>query len=701
MKIFSYRFLLVIITLAVLLSSCAEVQPSQTEATDDSSTDTAQEDTVTEKTDTPDIPNGESYGYSLVFSDEFDGSSLDTDVWKYRVDEKGGGINKKENVSVHDGRLYIKFQKENGKYTGGGIISKELFGYGYYETKCTLFAEGGGLHSAFWLMGGSGDGQSLPKENLVFEIDGFEFDSNKPCELQYNINYKVGKSYGLIHKQSVTSLSKREFVIGFEWLADRVNWYLDGELVYTVTDKEEPLYYAQQAVWLTALANTTLSGSINDAQLPTYTSFDYFRYYALPQKDVNLVGASEFEYNSNIDFVSTVNMQNPISFCESGNVECSYIKKCDDAYGGNCVLVHANSKKTAYSVKTYQTLYSIPNGTYTFSCMMKKTGNFEQISLEALSGGEVIKAEMVTDKVGNEWGRITVDDVQIKENQVTLYISSKSDGTGELYIDNVSFTANEGKSANQALHYPCRVREGQQIGEVLLDTKSSAFSTSAGWKKSSVIGANYASMYKLSATDGDFAKWKFKPSVNSSFELSIYNIESNSKIQKQKLCVYEGGVLIASFNCGAKAGWEVLGEVALKAGTEYELKLENTAGNRTMRVDSVRLSPTGSPLYADCIIMNTNVSKAYVYGCMTAANTAPSPTIISDKLYLPKDWMQDKLGSVIDGETTDVGGTVYVSADGLPSSVGVYCDSASGTVVIYPSEKCPDGKITAAAAELF
>ncbi len=155
-----YRVGFAILTVAMLLSSCAVNAPAQSDRESQGTPDTTQGDSICTEPYKPNIPNADDFGYVLVFSDEFDGTSLNSEHWKYRTDEKAGGVNQRSNVSVHDGRLYIKFDREDGKYTGGGIISKELFGYGFYETKCTLFAEGGGLHSSFWLMGGARSGDT-------------------------------------------------------------------------------------------------------------------------------------------------------------------------------------------------------------------------------------------------------------------------------------------------------------------------------------------------------------------------------------------------------------------------------------------------------------------------------------------------------------------------------------------------------------
>ncbi len=634
-----------------------------------------------------DPPKIEEYEYELVFSEEFEGDSLDTSKWKYRTDKKSGGENRKENVFLKDGKLYIKFDKDHGVYTGGGIISKELFGYGYYETKCRLFCEGGGLHSAFWLMSGSGNGEDLPKNNLVFEIDGFEFDSDKPDIIQFNLNYKIGKTYGLIEEKKIESLSGREVICGFEWLPDRVNWYLDGELMHTVNSGEEPLFYAQQAVWLTALANTAMSGEVNEALLPAYTYFEYFRYYAKPLKDINLIGSGEFEYNSNVAFSSETDKNYPISFCESGDIDASKIEVRSDAYGGNCMLVH--KKDSSFSSSTYQRLFNIPNGTYTASCYVKGTDS----SIFTLSVGDKAIKHVPTDK----WTRVEISGISVDDNSAV--VSLTTDGRGEVLIDDLSFASENGCVTPKALYYPNYIREDVLIGEIYLNTRSMGFSASEGWKKSSVVGAEFASMYKLSATGSDYAEWEKEVGADGEYSLSVYNIISSGKIPKQRLSVYSGAITLCTYDIGSVAGWETIGNVTLKAGDRIVIRIENGKGNSTMRADSVRLLPASSVSYSDCIVFSRSMPAVYAFGLRNEVNDIPMPLIENGAIYLSKEVIEKALSKSFT-DSIDKNGGSYIS-DAQLALCGYKVYVTEKTVVVCPSsfEGIPDA--FSASSELF
>lgn len=108
---------------------------------------------------TPSEPFGRELnldGYSLVFSDDFDGSSLDTSKWDYRgLGPVRCGYNSASQVSVSDGNLLIDGEYlENGEYGAGwysaAVKPKIRFNRGYFEIRC-ICNKDYGFWSAFWI----------------------------------------------------------------------------------------------------------------------------------------------------------------------------------------------------------------------------------------------------------------------------------------------------------------------------------------------------------------------------------------------------------------------------------------------------------------------------------------------------------------------------------------------------------------------
>lgn len=125
------------------------------------------------------LPEGKTIDldeFELVWSDEFDGDTLDKKKWNYNWWEivRKGGYWHEDMVSVEDGNLVIRteyldeplenyyydkwhdridFDEYKAGYYTGIIRSTYEQCYGYFEVRCILPAAQG-LWSAFWMMNG-------------------------------------------------------------------------------------------------------------------------------------------------------------------------------------------------------------------------------------------------------------------------------------------------------------------------------------------------------------------------------------------------------------------------------------------------------------------------------------------------------------------------------------------------------------------
>ena len=103
---------------------------------------------------TPRGPQLDLAGYHEVFRDDFDGDSLDLDVWEYRGTgiSSQGRMYRPEQVRVEGGRLILKAEYKADGFYGPGFYNamlriKEEFTYGYFEATCIAAKHG----SAWWL----------------------------------------------------------------------------------------------------------------------------------------------------------------------------------------------------------------------------------------------------------------------------------------------------------------------------------------------------------------------------------------------------------------------------------------------------------------------------------------------------------------------------------------------------------------------
>ena len=105
-------------------------------------------------------------GSKLVWSDEFNGNSIDTSKWGFEIGTGSNGwgnneqqyyTNRSDNAYVADGALHIRAKKES--YGGRNYTSARLntngkftFTYGYVEARLAL-PSNQGIWPAFWMLG--------------------------------------------------------------------------------------------------------------------------------------------------------------------------------------------------------------------------------------------------------------------------------------------------------------------------------------------------------------------------------------------------------------------------------------------------------------------------------------------------------------------------------------------------------------------
>ncbi len=105
---------------------------------------------------TPKGPELDLTGYKMVFCDEFEGNTLDSQAWFTRGNgPRRAGFNAASQVTVRNGNLYITGEYlENGEFGkgwyAGAVALNQKYKEGYFEIKC-ICSPGGGFWSAFWL----------------------------------------------------------------------------------------------------------------------------------------------------------------------------------------------------------------------------------------------------------------------------------------------------------------------------------------------------------------------------------------------------------------------------------------------------------------------------------------------------------------------------------------------------------------------
>ncbi len=196
----------------------------------------------------PRVPNGQNL--ELVWSDEFDGDSLDLTKWEGHYcgpDEatvRRGSYWHTDMAQVSNGELHIKTvyypQGYNGNGKPGwytcGIDTHGLFEQkqGYFEVRCIL-PKGTGLWSAFWLLSdsmanvdGSGkDGAEID----IFESPYYGQKSGRRVSSNIHIDgYGEGlKSANVCRPYILFNNPYEEYnTYGLEWNDDEYIFYING-----------------------------------------------------------------------------------------------------------------------------------------------------------------------------------------------------------------------------------------------------------------------------------------------------------------------------------------------------------------------------------------------------------------------------------------------------------------------------------------
>ncbi len=235
--------------------------------------------------------------YSLVWSDEFNGSALDESVWTIQQGAGGWGnqeaqyyTGRAENLRVEDGCLVIEARKEDyqgAEYTSARIMSKgkKEFTYGKLEASISL-PSGGGLWPAFWTLGGTGNWPNCG------EIDIMEYVGNVPNRILGTLHTLKDRSGSKSSKAYWGENIENQFhTYGVEWTQEEKNgkdvirFYVDGnvysEQVEEVIDDPEYWPFNRPNYFIVNMAiGGTLGGTIKDIwNEPRLMKVDWIRVY--------------------------------------------------------------------------------------------------------------------------------------------------------------------------------------------------------------------------------------------------------------------------------------------------------------------------------------------------------------------------------------------------------------------------------------
>lgn len=191
-------------------------------------------------------------GYSLAWSDEFNGTAVNTADWTFENGDGcpgncGWGNNELEyyqpnNATLQDGKLVIEARPEavGGKnYTSTKLVSrdKKKFKYGRIDFRA-LLPKGQGMWPAFWMMPNNNVFGGWPKSG---ELDIMEMIGKQSSTTYGTLHFGPGpNSTQLSGSKSLAfgTFNDEFHVFSIEWKEDEIKWLLDGVVFSTHTKAE-------------------------------------------------------------------------------------------------------------------------------------------------------------------------------------------------------------------------------------------------------------------------------------------------------------------------------------------------------------------------------------------------------------------------------------------------------------------------------
>ena len=185
-------------------------------------------------------PAGSPPGFpTLVWSDEFNGSSINTANWSFETGGGGWGNNelenytsRTENARISNGMLIIEARRENfggSAYTSARMKTqgKQSFGINTWVEARIDAPQGQGIWPAFWMLGNSISTVGWPS---CGEIDIMEIKGQNPAQNFGTIHWADAGgnhvSFGGIYNSS-TSLSAGFHTYAISRTGSSIKWYVD------------------------------------------------------------------------------------------------------------------------------------------------------------------------------------------------------------------------------------------------------------------------------------------------------------------------------------------------------------------------------------------------------------------------------------------------------------------------------------------
>lgn len=335
----------------------------------------------------------QSQSWKLVWSDEFEGTSINSSNWTFEIGNNNGWgnnelqyyTNRPENAKIVNGELVITAREESygGKsYTSARMKTqgKKSFKYGRIEAYIKI-PMGQGSWPAFWTLGENitTPGYGWPK---CGEIDIMEHVNN--ASVVNGTVHWANTSGAHVSNGTTTTFDPSQYhLYAIEWTETQIKWYIDLKPFYTFYIvngiNNTDAFHKPHFLLLNLAIGGNWPGSPNGTmQFPIEMKVDYVRVYELVTS-VKKEDKIPTEFNLLQNYPNPFNPETTIEYetARAGNVS---IKIFDTL--GNEIKTIVDEYKTA--------------GRHQSKLSMGKSELASGIYLAVMNAGGVVKTQKLT-----------------------------------------------------------------------------------------------------------------------------------------------------------------------------------------------------------------------------------------------------------------------------------------------------------------
>lgn len=323
--------------------------------------------------------------YTLIWSDEFDGTGVDGSKWN--IDNGNPNVNNEKeyyqaaNAAVTGGNLVITAKKQSmggQPYTSAKLNTSGKFSvkYGRIEARIKLPMVQG-TWPAFWMLGTNIGSVGWPQCGEIDIMEHVNTSNTILGTMHWNNNGHV--QYG-----SSTNTTPGDYhVYAVEWDANGIRWYVDNTLYVTGNTQNNINNTGAFQLPFYIILNLAVGGdlpgqTINDGALPTTMSVDYVRVYSMSTSSSSTapIGQTVTLKGFNNQYVSSENGTQAMN-CNRATASAWEQFTVVDAGGGKVAL---------QSMGKY---VSSENGTQAITCNRTTISDWEKFDWVPTSDGKV------------------------------------------------------------------------------------------------------------------------------------------------------------------------------------------------------------------------------------------------------------------------------------------------------------------------